>query len=208
MKIKNLKKDYEKITLAKARIIAHLIGDGCIYKCNHDYNIKYEVKDLESLDSFESDMLEVYGLKLTKGFKKSGFTDNLIPFLRLRSKLAYLDLLRYATYNSKDWKINDELIYASKDIKRQFLKAIFDDEGSVIKTHKKAAIRLYSINLDGLKQIQKILSEFNIESKIQPGYGLKRNVYAVIINDAHLFAKDIGFNLTRKNIKLAGLIHI
>ena len=110
MKIKNLKNGFEKLTMAKSRIIAHLIGDGSVYQSNHDYNIKYEVKDLESLNSFEKDMLSVYGLKLTKGFKESGFTSKLVPFLRLRSKLAYEDLLKYSTYKSKDWKIKSKIL--------------------------------------------------------------------------------------------------
>ncbi|MEK6942509.1 MAG: LAGLIDADG family homing endonuclease [Nanoarchaeota archaeon] len=202
MKTKILKYGFKKLTKAKSRIIAHLIGDGCVYKSNHDYNIKYEVKDQESLDSFEEDLISVYGLKLTKGFKNSGFTGKPIPFIRLRSKLAYEDLLRYATYNSRDWKINSIIPPSSKTIKKEFLKALFDDEGSVIIKSKNSEVRLYSINLDGLTQIQKILLDFGINTKITPGYGLKRNVYAVIIKDLMAFRKKIGFNLRRKQDKL------
>ncbi len=202
MKIKNLKNGFEKLTIAKARIIAHSIGDGTVYRSNHDYNIKYEVKDLESLNSFEKDIISVYGLKLTKGFKNSGITGKPIPFLRLRSKLAYEDLLKYATYNSKDWKIKDILLASSKEIKREFLKAFFDDEGSVVPQGRKGIIKLYSINSNGLKQIQKMLLEFNIENKLGSGYGAKRNVYAVLIKDLNKFNKEIGFNLARKQSKL------
>ena len=105
MRIKKLKYGFEKLTKEKARIIAHSIGDGCVYKSNHDYNIKYEVVDCELLESFEQDMLKVYGLKLTKGFNPSGKTDRLIPYIRLRSKLVFEDLMRYATYLSKDWEM-------------------------------------------------------------------------------------------------------
>lgn len=202
MKIKNLKNGFEKLTIAKARIIAHLIGDGCVYKSNHDYNVKYEVKDVESLNSFEKDMLSVYGLKLTKGFKPSGFTGKPIPFLRLRSKLTYHDLLRYATYNSKDWSIKKGLSNSSKEIKREFLKAFFDDEGSVVPEGNKGVIKLYSINKNGLKQIQRILLEFDIKSKLDSGYGAKRNVYALLIKGLDSFYKEIGFNLARKQSKL------
>ena len=205
MKIKNLKNGFEKLTIAKARIIAHLIGDGCAYISNHDYNIKYEVKDLESLRSFENDMLFVYGLRLTKGFKASGFTGKPIPFARLRSKLAYEDLLQYATYNSKDWKIKKEVLSSSRNIKREFLRAFFDDEGSITNEGKKGVVKLYSINVDGLKQIQNMVLEFNIDSRIMSGYGAKRNVYALIIKDLNKFDKEIGFNLTRKLSKLKHL---
>jgi len=206
MRIKKLKKGFERLSKEKARIIAHLIGDGCAFISKHDYNIKYEVSDLESLDYFKSDMIEVYGLKLTRGFKPSGKTGKLVPFVRLRSKLAYEDLLKYSTYFSRDWKLKERLLKSSKEIKREFLKAFFDDEGSIYKEGNKGVIKLYSINLEGLNQIQKMLVEFNIQGKIYSGYGLKRNVYALLVRDLNSFFNQIGFNLRRKQEKLKKLI--
>ena len=49
MKIKKLKSGFRKLTKEKARLIAHLIGDGAHYRHKHDYNLKYEVRDDESL---------------------------------------------------------------------------------------------------------------------------------------------------------------
>ena len=86
MRIKKLKQGYKKLTKEKVRIIAHLIGDGYIGISKHDYNIKYEVSDEESLNSFKSDLVEVYGLKPTIGTNPSGKTGKPIPFIRLRSK--------------------------------------------------------------------------------------------------------------------------
>lgn len=34
-----IKKRFEKLTKEKARIIAHLIGDGAHYRHKHDYNL-------------------------------------------------------------------------------------------------------------------------------------------------------------------------
>lgn len=208
MKIKKLKNGFEKLTIEKARIIAHLIGDGAHYITRHDYNLKYEVRDEESLKQFNDDLIKVYGLKPSWEWNTSGFTGKPIQFVRLRSKLAFEDLLRYASYYSKNWKINSELLNSSKEIKREFLKTFFDDEGSVTKEGKRGIIKLYSINLEGLKQIQRILLEFNIQTKINSGYGCKRNVYAVLIKDLNLFYKEIGFNLNRKQEKLKRFIKI
>ncbi|MEA2038177.1 MAG: LAGLIDADG family homing endonuclease [Nanoarchaeota archaeon] len=202
MRIKKLKIGFEKLTKAKARIIAHLIGDGCAFKSNTDYNLKYDISDRELLNSFKNDIWRVYGLKLTIGLKPSGKTGKLLPFVRLRSKLAYEDLLSYSSYYSKDWILKNKFLNSSREIKREFLRALFDDEGSVVPQSKSAVIRLYSINLKGLKQIEKILNDFDVHSNLQGGYGARRNVYALIIKDLELFDGRIGFNLRRKQERL------
>ena len=91
---------------------------------------------------------------------------------------------------------------SNKKKKKEFLRALFDDEGSIIKERNRGIIKLYSINSEGLGQIQNILLEFDISTKLYPGYGLKRNVYALIVRDLELFNKQIGFGLKRKQDKL------
>lgn len=202
MRIKNPKVGFEDLTKEKARIIGHLIGDGCVYKCRTDYNMKYEVKDNDLLEQFEKDLIFVYGLKPTKGFNPSGKTSKLIPYVRLRSKLVFGDLKRYCEFGSANWFVPSQILFANQNIKIEFLRALFDDEGSVIPERDSAIIRLYSINLAGLKQIQKMIEEFNIPSKIVAGYGSKRNVYGLIIRNIKLFCSKIGFNSIRKQSKL------
>ena len=199
MRIKTLKKGSSKLTVEKARLIAHLIGDGAHYRFRHDYVLKYEVKDEESLQQFNDDLIKVYGLKPSWVPNPSGITGELINSVRLRSKLAFEDLLRYATYFSKDWKLKSFILNASLKLKKEFLRALFDDEGSV---RSKYAVSLYSINKKGLTQIKKMLKEFGIESKFEKGFGARRNVYAVSIKDLRLFKDKIGFNLVRKQQKL------
>ena len=206
MRIKKLKTGFEKLSKDKARIIAHCIGDGCVYKSKHDYNIKYEVIDSELLDMFEKDMLKVYGLKLTKVHNPSGKTGKLVPYIRLRSKLVYEDLMNYATFTSQNWKIKGKVLNSDIEIKKEFLKALFDDEGSIFRVHNRVVLRVYSINLNGLKQIEKMLSEFDIFGKIYSGYGFRRNVYAIVIKDPKLFSEKIGFNLKRKQQKLKNFL--
>tara|TARA_Y100000310_G_scaffold29928_1_gene28439 strand:+ start:110 stop:724 length:615 start_codon:yes stop_codon:yes gene_type:complete len=199
MRIKRLKPGYEKLTKEKARIIAHLIGDGAHLKTNHDYVLKYEVRDEDSLKQFNDDLIEVYGLKPSWEVNTSGITGEPIDFVRLRSKLAYEDLLEYATYFSKDWKLKKPMFKANKKIKKEFLRALYDDEGSV---KSKYQIALYSINENGLRQIKDMLEEFNISSVIYFGFGQRRNVFGLIVTDFKLFNKKIGFSLKRKQEKL------
>ena len=206
MRIKKLKKGFEKLTKEKARIIAHLMGDGAHYLTKHSYNLKYEVRDEESLKEFNDDLIKVYGLEPSWFWNTSGITGKPIKFVLLRSKLAFEDLLRYATYFSKDWHIKTPIIKSSKAIKREFLRAFCDDEGSIFKNKKQGIVRIYSINLNGLKQIQKMLMEFKIFGRIYSGYGLKRNVYGLVIYDIRSFCEQIGFNLKRKQEKLERFI--
>jgi intein/homing endonuclease len=180
-----------------------LIGDGCVYKCQTDYNIKYEVKDIDSLKQFKEDLIGVYGLKVLEGYNPSGKTGRLIPYVRLRSKLAFDDLMTYCNFDSVNWYVPKEIFNTEKRIKREFIKALFDDDGSVIPGNNFIEVRLYSINLKGLKQIQRLLDEFSINSKIRSGYGCKRNVYGlVIVKDVKRFNSELGFGLVRKQEKL------
>ena len=167
--------------------------------------LKYEVRDEESLKQFNDDIIKVYGLEPSWEWNTSGITGKPIKFVRLRSKLAFEDLQRYTTYFSKDWKLKHLLTNAPKEMKREFLRALFDDEGSVYKIKNKGVIKLYSINLEGLKQIQRMLMGFNIMSNLSSGYGLKRNVYALLIKDLKVFYDQLGFNLKRKQEKLREL---
>tara|TARA_Y100000310_G_scaffold186269_1_gene186379 strand:+ start:34045 stop:34572 length:528 start_codon:yes stop_codon:yes gene_type:complete len=159
VKIKNIKIDSNKLTIEKARIIAHLIGDGTHCKSKHDYNIIYEVKDEESLKQFYDDLIKVYGLEPLLEWNTSGITKLPIKRVRLRSKLAFYDLFRYATYFSKNWEIKPLFLKASLKIKKEFLRALFDDEVSV---KDKYGVYLYSINKNGLLQIKYMLKKFKI----------------------------------------------
>ncbi len=207
MNIKQIKMNSNLLSLQKARIIARLMADGCVFKTRHNYVMKYEVKDTASLKSFEKDIFDVYGLKMNWGFNPSGKTGQSIPFVKLLSKNVYDDLLKYGNYYSHNWSVPKEIINSSKDIKIEFLRSFYDDEGSVIKSKKSkyVEVRLYSINKNGLIQISNLLKEFWINFRIVSGYGLKRNVYAVVVskkNEVKLFAKIINFNLKRKQEKL------
>ena len=174
-----------------------------MYKCRTDYNIKYEVIDDDLLIQFEKDLVDIYGLTPTKGLNPSGKTGRLIPYVRLRSKLAYEDLLSFCNFYSDKWVVPNQIIESSEEIKKEFLKALFDDEGSIIIGKKYFEIRLYSINFGGLKQVQNLIDEFGISSKIRSGYGSKRNVYGLAITkDREKFSSQIGFNSIRKHTKL------
>ena len=203
MKIHKIKPGHRKLTQAKARLIGHLIGDGCVYKSVTNYNIKYDNMDYELLEMFMSDFFEVYGLIAKLGYKASGKTGRLMPFVKVRSIRAFKDLRKYCSYYSSEWNVPKQMFNTKRSIQREFLVALFDDEGSVIPIGKKAILRLYSINLTGLKQVQILLELFGISSNIVAGFGHKRNVFAITIKDVKLFKKKINFYCIRKQNNLA-----
>ena len=83
MGIKAIKKESSLLSIPKTRIIAKLMADGCVSKSRNNYVIKYEVKDNESLENFKQDILNVYGLNMSRGFKPSGKTGEPVPFVKL-----------------------------------------------------------------------------------------------------------------------------
>lgn len=176
------------------------MGDGCVYLHKHDYIIKYEVKDLDSLRAFAKEIKSVYGLDVSVGTKRSGKTGQPIPYAKIRCKEAYEDLHKYGDFGCLKWRVPIQIHKANSQIRTAFLRSFFDDEGSVV-SHE---VRLYSTNLSGIRGIVKLLHRFGVNPYIRGGFGLKRNVYAIIIKNRNLliFHKKIGFGLKRKNLKL------
>ena len=119
VRIKIPKPGFEELTQSKARLIAHLIGDGCVYKCRTDYNIKYDNIDSELLNQFIEDLVKVYGHKPTFALKPSGKTGKLLPYVRLRSKLVYDDLKSYCDYASGVWRLPRQIKKSSKKMKKK-----------------------------------------------------------------------------------------
>lgn len=204
MRIKQIKEQGE-MTEAKARLIARLKGDGVIcVSSKTNYLLKLECQDEELRKQFESDLASVYNLTTKRIMHRSGITGQLIEAVYVRSKLAYDDLMIYGPYRSYNWLIPNVIFNSSKEIKKEFIRTFADDEGTVVG----AIIRIYSINKTGLEQLKKLIEEFNINCRITGGFGLKRNVFAIIIskkeNVIH-FRDSIGFSLKRKQEKLLKL---
>ena len=106
--------------MQKARLIGHCIGDGAVYKTNHDYVIKYEVKDFFSIKQFYYDLLNVHGLEPHLVHNPSGKTGNLLISVRLRSKLVFEDLHRYVvSYYSDRWYLKKEMLTAPTSDKKR-----------------------------------------------------------------------------------------
>ncbi|NIO22636.1 MAG: hypothetical protein GTN38_01230 [Candidatus Aenigmarchaeota archaeon] len=205
MRLKQIKPQ-KGITKEKARLLARLKADGSVFKSNTDYVVSYDSSNLQEIQRTSSDISKVYGLRVKILRHRSGKNpQKLLYKMFVRSKLMYEDLLLYGKYRSENWEVPTEILNAIIDIKREFLRTFFEDEGTVLKNE----IRLYSINKIGLTKIQELLREFEIESVIRGGFGLKRNVHAISIGkkqERAKFSSLIGFLSEEKNRKLSNFL--
>ncbi|MDD5416546.1 MAG: LAGLIDADG family homing endonuclease [Candidatus Aenigmarchaeota archaeon] len=157
--------------LSEARITAHVCGDGSIgtyiekkslqivhgrkYKRDRKrYQISYSNTQNILLKEFEKDMLESFGIK-SRIWKTE---------LRCRSKRVYDRICILGGGKSRSWFISNEILNNNNSIKKAWLRAFFDDECTIDLTNN--VVRIKCVNLNGLKQVEKLLKDINIYSKI------------------------------------------
>lgn len=146
-----------------ARCIAKITGDGNLY---YRY-IRYSNTCKELLDEFEEDIKEEFGdINITKGVGNSGTS-----FLQIHGKNIINTFLKFLpSYKSNVVRIPEQIIKSSSYIKVQYIRALFDDEGSpnlrlFNKTKEwKRNLTLASNSVQLLKDVKLLLKEFNIKT--------------------------------------------
>lgn len=114
----------------------------------------------------------------------------------------------------KEFNLED-VLSAPMEIKRYFLKGLFDSEGSVgisnLDIPRKASrhIGFYNSNKNLIRITHKVLKQLNIKhhinTRIHSGFGSKKTQYEIIITgfrNISLFKKLVGFSIKRKEDKL------
>ncbi|MBU1245940.1 MAG: hypothetical protein KKB27_03005, partial [Nanoarchaeota archaeon] len=176
-----------------ARLIGHLLGDGGIF----DYSIYYFNKNETLINQFEKDSYEVFGkFKIEKITNLDGTTRLRLP--KITGKILSLEKINFSR-----GKIPNFILKGSREIKAAFLRAIFDDEGSI--TNNEISIEMTNKNL--IYTTATFLKEFEIEIKTigsRKRDVYKRSYYYGIYGKADLikFHKQIGFNHPIKDKKL------
>ncbi|MBU4350714.1 hypothetical protein L6250_04190 [Candidatus Parcubacteria bacterium] len=167
-------------------LVAHFMFDGEINTHSCIYNNRNE----SLINRVKFSMEKVFNLRpITWLNKHTGVH---------RISYHYVELADYIKRRSQELKTYIKT--ASLKEKGIFLKAFFDDEGSV--HFEKRLVRGYQHNLDILRLVRKLLLDFSIENKIDEKYneiviGRKENI--VKFRDEINFSKRIYINPERKN---------
>jgi len=198
-----------RITPEFARLHAHICGDGCLYKVKTNRSKKELIQHPRkntirnrfhlSYCNTNKVLLKSYINDLKTAFNRIGVFDPSKNQVDAQAKWLY-DLFKFfGAGKSKEWYIPNKIMLSSKNIKSQWLKAFFDDESHVSKTHKRIVLNI--VNKKGLVQIRTLLKEMNIESKLGGPY-ICREFYSyhLTVNKTYLerFEKFIGFNHPKK----------
>jgi len=201
-------KEIIELTESEARICAHVSADGCLSKyirkrCPSDlrnhprkniYRTEYEVfycnNDQTLLENYLLDVKKAYGLKAFRNGNS----------LKFKAKWVFERLAGLGAGKSREWFISREIMGSNKKIIREWLKAFFDDEAYV--EVKKSRIVLNNVNLNGLKQVQKLLKRFDIQNTTIRGPYYTRGFpcyrLKVLKKDVKKYRVKIGFTHQKK----------
>jgi len=131
--VKEIRTQKKKLTLAKARIMGHLLFDGTVFFSDYHYSVKYINSSVDLIDQFVRDMGMVYGISPASIESSKGIN---IPWYKVGfiSKQAYEDLIKYSpsySTSSKDSIVPVEIMTGTRKLKLEFLRTFWEDEGSV-----------------------------------------------------------------------------
>ncbi len=161
----------QKTTPALARIHAHICGDGNLFK--------YREKDCYGYlgcykpDSYRercgvgyTNMNQKLIREFMEDIKSTFFIKPLYynNYVKAKSKDIFMLLKDLGAGRSKEWFISTKIMNANKEIKKNWIRAFFDDEACF---DDNGRIRVRSVNRKGIIQVIKILKEF-LPSHITP----------------------------------------
>lgn len=195
-----IEKNYPKNNYLKMRLLGYLAGDGNISirkdKTGVHHLIRFFPDHPSLIKPFAEASQKVYNkLPIIKELRKH-------YMLRIYSKTVVLDILKEGKLSNLAWRLPKSL--SNKKSKREWLRAFFDSEASV----SKDKITIGSVNRIGIKQVKKLLLDFDVNSKIYeytPKNKKWNKVYILTISkkaDKKTYLHNIGFNHILKIEKL------
>ncbi|AKH98210.1 ribonucleoside-diphosphate reductase [Halanaeroarchaeum sulfurireducens] len=160
---------------AEGRVLGWLVGDGHLKDGEERAVLNFYDEDATISTQFESDVNEVVREPLGNGDYEIGVND--VPRSddyrgahaveqRIRSARLY-EYAEQAGLTENKLQVPDAVMRGSEDMARGFLRALFTADGGVQGTAEKGvSVRLTSTELDLLKDVQRLLLNFGVYSKI------------------------------------------
>lgn len=159
-------------------LISHFLFDGDIQHSGCSYNNRNKAL----LDHVESTMRTIYD------FEPYRYRNPITGVLRI----SYFNVALRAHIEERAREILNEIHDQPLHLKRVFLQSFFDDEGCIdfrpYRNNRK--IRGYQKNVDVLRIVQKLLRDFQIDSRIE----LPNEIVIVGKDNFLRFEKEIGFS--------------
>src|SRR3989344_980260 len=199
------------LTIEMARCIAKISGDGNLY---YRY-IRYSNTCDTLREEFKEDCKKEFGnINFTEGIGNSG-----TKFVQIHGKKNIARFLEYLPdYRSEYIFVPNQIKQANKNIKRNYLRAFYDDEGSPsLRLNKKTkewkrSISLASNSLQILQEIKEILIKYPIKtnkivrSKPESNYDKTFVLNITGKENFLLFKENIGFKHPSKIKRLDFII--
>jgi len=212
MKYENILTDYEKMKVL-ARVLAHLMGDGCV---GERYFAYYNKEDF-LLDNYQKDILELFGdIHIITGKMNSG-----VKLIQNQDK-EILNFLKSLVNDFRSFSLKFPSFLDLMDYKKEFLKAIYDDEGTAgfrifRKTNEfKRNLTIASKSRKFMEDIKRILEEdFDVKCNRIGSFRKNLNGKEFITWQLSITGKEnfikfrdkINFSLPRKKEKLDLMIN-
>ena len=190
-----------------AEILGHICGDGTVNTDNpkKGIGVAYINSEYTLIKSFNKKMKRIFGEIEPKIYVRDG-----LNYRRPNYYVQYPSIIALFVLSIFDYKVNEGMdiplfiFQMSKKAKARFLRAIFDDEGSVSENNKNITFSLKPIK--PLKNIVKLLNEFNIRTgSIHTGNDVSR--FGIAEQNSILnFQKFISFEHPKKIKRLDNII--
>lgn len=130
-RLKKIKINHKRLTVEKTRILSHCLWDGHVSK----WTVSYGNISESLIEEFKKDMLKVYGVLPDKEYKLTRYARQDIYVINYYSKIICEDLLRYSpSFSTSSPKaiIPDQVLNCTdKKIVKEFLRVLWEDEGSI-----------------------------------------------------------------------------
>lgn len=202
-----------------ARIHAHICGDGYTTHAKvrrspkeliehprknlirDRYSIRYVNTENELVKKFAEDVKILLNRKVVK-LRRHEYD--------VAGKWVYDLFVQSGTLKSASWFIPPEILDGTDELKKEWLKAFFDDE-SHVSSHRNR-VEVNSINRKGILQVQELLKELGMEGRVGGPYLQKKPnhqpFYRIVIysKNAKKFAELIGSYHPDKEKRLKDII--